>query len=138
MSYDIRWKQRFQNYQKALGQFRKFLEKPELNELEKQGFIQSFEYTFELAWKTLKDFFEFQGETEIRGSRDAFRLGIQRGILPNGKIWMQMVESRILTSHTYNEELLEDLEDKFVRVYFPEFLRLERFFLDELKREDSQ
>ena len=55
---DIRWKQRFENFSKAVRQLTKFIEKADLNELEQQGLIQSFEYTYELAWNTLKDFFE--------------------------------------------------------------------------------
>jgi nucleotidyltransferase substrate binding protein (TIGR01987 family) len=74
---DIRWIQRFRNYSKALGQLSRFIEKKELNELEKQGLIQAFEYTYELAWNTIKDYFENQGETGIHGSRDAFRLALQ-------------------------------------------------------------
>ena len=72
---NIRWIQRLNNYSKALSQLTKFIEKGELNELEKQGLIQAFEYTFELAWNTIKDLFEAQGETGILGSRDAFRMG---------------------------------------------------------------
>jgi hypothetical protein len=68
---DIRWIQRCSNYSKALGQLSKFIEKNELNELEKQGLIQAFEYTYELAWNTIKAYFEDQGETGIHGSRDA-------------------------------------------------------------------
>ena len=74
MNQDIRWKQRLDNFTKALRQLTKFIDKGELNELEQQGLIQSFEYTYELAWNTIKDFFEAQGETDILGSRDAMRM----------------------------------------------------------------
>lgn len=65
----MRWKQRFTNYRKALSQMKRFVDKGDLSELEEQGMIKSFEYTFELAWKTLKDFLEFSGQTGIYGSR---------------------------------------------------------------------
>ena len=78
---DIRWKQRFENYTKAVEQMTRFIEAGELNEMEEQGLIQSFEYTYELAWNTLKDFFEDQGETQVMGSRDAFRLAFKRGLV---------------------------------------------------------
>jgi nucleotidyltransferase substrate binding protein (TIGR01987 family) len=122
---DIRWKQRFQNYSKAVRQLSKFIEKGGLNELEEQGLIQSFEYTYELAWNTLKDIFEEQGETGIIGSRDAFRLAFKRDLIQNGEAWMDMIKSRRLTSHTYNEKLA-DLTVKDIReVYYPEFIRLQ-------------
>lgn len=124
MAEDIRWKQRLSNYTKALGQLGKFIEKGELNELERQGLIQSFEYTYELAWNTIKDFFEHQGQTDILGSRDAFRLAFKRGLVEHGDIWMDMIKSRILTSHSYNEELAADVAYQITSQYYPEFVKL--------------
>ncbi|MCK5035441.1 MAG: nucleotidyltransferase substrate binding protein, partial [Candidatus Sabulitectum sp.] len=66
---DVRWKQRFANYRKALKQMKRFIDKGDLSELEEQGLIKSFEYTFELAWKTLKNFLEYSGQNDIYGSR---------------------------------------------------------------------
>jgi len=85
---DIRWIQRFKHYTKVLGQLTRFIENGALNELEQQGLIQAFEYTYELAWNTLKDYFESQGDTGIYGSRDAFRLAFRRGLIENGETWM--------------------------------------------------
>jgi nucleotidyltransferase substrate binding protein (TIGR01987 family) len=121
---DVRWIQRFGNFSKALGQLRKFIEKGALNELEKQGLIQAFEYTYELAWNTIKDYFEHQGEININGSRDAFRLAFQRGLLAEGQVWMDMVKSRVLTSHTYNEEVAEMIASAIVNCYFAAFVQL--------------
>jgi len=73
---DIRWKQRFVSFRKALSQLKKFVDKGELSDLEEQGLIKSFEYTFELAWNVIRDYYEYQGVTDIQGSRDAFRLAI--------------------------------------------------------------
>ncbi len=125
---DIRWIQRFHNYSKALGQLSKFIEKKELNELEKQGLIQAFEYTYELAWNTIKDFFENQGETGIHGSRDAFRLAFRRGLVENGQTWMDMIKSRSLTTHTYNQEVADAIADAIFNTYYTEFARLEKTF----------
>jgi len=124
MQEDIRWMQRFANFSKALGQLAKFIEKGRLNELEKQGLIQAFEYTYELAWNTIKDYFEDQGETGIYGSRDAFRLAFRRGLIENGKTWMDMIKSRTLTTHTYNEEIAEAIVSEIVNSYFEEFVGL--------------
>ncbi len=97
---DIRWIQRCRNFNKAFSQLKKFIEKKELNELEEQGLIKSFEHTCELAWNTLKDFFEYQGNNEINGSRDAINLAFSRGIIKDGEGWMNMFKDRNRTSHT--------------------------------------
>ena len=124
MSEDIRWKQRLENYSKALRQLTRFIEKGELNEFEQQGLIQCFEYTYELAWNSIKDVFEAQGEVGIIGNRDAFRLAFKRGLIENGETWMEMIKSRALTSHTYNEDVANDISSKIVTRYYPEFIRL--------------
>jgi len=121
---DIRWIQRFNHYTKALGQLKKFIQKGKLNELEEQGLIQAFEYTYELAWNTLKDFFEAQGETDIHGSRDAFRLAFLRNLIEDGETWMDMVRSRTLTSHTYNEEIAKQISTAVSQRYFQQFVKL--------------
>lgn len=125
---NIRWIQRYSNYAKAFGQLSRFIKKKELNELEKQGLIQAFEYTYELAWNTIKDYFEDQGETDIHGSRDAFRLAFRRGLIENGQAWMDMIKSRTLTTHTYNQEVADAIADAVFNTYYPEFTRLEKTF----------
>jgi nucleotidyltransferase substrate binding protein (TIGR01987 family) len=121
---DIRWIQRLSHFSKALSQLTRFIEKGQLNELEKQGLIQSFEYTYELAWNTLKDYFEVQGETNIHGSRDVFRLAFKRGIIEDGETWMDMITSRTLTVHTYDEEIAEKIAADIANRYYPEFMML--------------
>jgi nucleotidyltransferase substrate binding protein (TIGR01987 family) len=122
---DIRWQQRFSNYKKALAQLQKFIDKGALNELEEQGLIKSFEYTYELAWNTIKDFYEGQGETGIQGSRDAFRIAINRRLVQDGDTWMQMIESRIKTSHTYDEEVADEIASDILNAYHPLFIQLQ-------------
>jgi len=124
MTDDIRWKQRLDNYSKALGQLTRFIKKNELNEFEQQGLIQCFEYTYELAWNSIKELLEAQGEVGIIGSRDAFRLAFKRGLIENGEIWMEMIKSRVLTSHTYNEDVADDISTKIVTQYYAEFILL--------------
>ncbi|MBI2418775.1 MAG: nucleotidyltransferase substrate binding protein [Ignavibacteriales bacterium] len=125
---DIRWIQRFHNYQKALNQLDKFLKKGDLNELEEQGLIQVFEYTYELSWNLIKDFYIYQGETEIQGSRDAFRLAFNRGLIKEGDLWMEMIQSRSLSSHTYSEEITEKVAGRVRGDYFRLFLNLKNVF----------
>ncbi len=123
---DVRWIQRFSNFNKALNQLSRFIDKCELNEMEKQGLIQSFEYCYELAWNTIKDFYESQGEMGIQGSRDAIRLAFRRGLIENGEIWMDMIKSRALTAHTYNEDVAEEIGRAIFNQYFPEFLNFRK------------
>lgn len=125
MKKDIRWVQRFSNFNKAIAQLTKFIQKGDLNELELQGLVQSFEYNFELAWNTIKDFYESQGETNIQGSRDAFRIAFKRGLVENGEIWMEMVTSRTLTSHTYNEETVLEITSAIIKDFYPELIKLQ-------------
>lgn len=122
---DIRWIQRFKHFSMAIAQLTKFIQKGELNELEKQGLIQAFEYTYELAWNTIKDYFDSQGETGLYGSRDAFRLAFKRGLIEDGETWMDMITSRTLSTHTYNETLAEKIADEIINRYFPAFLTLQ-------------
>jgi nucleotidyltransferase substrate binding protein (TIGR01987 family) len=122
---DVRWIQRFHNYEKALSQLQKFIDKgDELNELEEQGLIKAFEYTYELAWNTLKDFYESQGETDLQGSRDAIQLAFKRGLITKGEVWMEMLKDRNRTSHTYNEETADEIADNILSLYFDLFVVL--------------
>ena len=124
MQSDIRWKQRFYNYQKALIQLTKFIEKGELSELEEQGIIKAFEYTYELAWNVIKDYYQEQGEVSIQGSRDAFRLAFQRGLIADGDNWMKMIKSRIASVHTYNLEVARQINQDIHDIYFQLFIEL--------------
>jgi len=121
MNTDIRWIQRFSNYTKAYSQLKKFIDHGELNEMEEQGLIQAFEYTYELAWNVMKDYYENQGEVNIQGSRDAIRMAFRRGLITDGKSWMKMIESRIKSSHTYNEETAGEIVEAILNSYFDLF-----------------
>ena len=126
MSEDIRWKQRFSNYQKALGQLQKFVDKGDLSELEEQGLIKAFEYTYELAWNTLKDFLEFRGQSDLFGSRDAIQKAFQLNLIEDGEGWMDMLKSRNRTSHTYNAETAREISKAVTTVYYPLFQKLNK------------
>lgn len=118
---DTRWKQRFVNFNKALAQLAKFIDKGDLSELEEQGLIKCFEYTYELAWNVMKDYYVYQGVTTIQGSRDAIRMAFERGLIEDGDTWMEMIESRIMTTHTYDEDTAEEVSDLITDKYFPLF-----------------
>ena len=124
MEQDIRWKQRFENYEKAFLQLKRFVEKEELNEFEAQGFIKSFEYTYELAWNLLKDYLEYQGTVGIAGSRDAIRQAFNKGLIEDGETWIKMIGDRVLTVHTYNEETAAAIEERIRAQYYQLFRAL--------------
>ncbi|MFL0683545.1 nucleotidyltransferase substrate binding protein (TIGR01987 family) [Algoriphagus aquaeductus] len=116
---DVRWKQRLQNFKRAFIQLEKAVKTPDLNELERQGLIKAFEFTYELAWTTLKDYLIDMGYTELMGSKDTFRQAFQLGLISDGEIWMEMVKSRNLTSHTYNQDTAESIEEDVITTYYP-------------------
>ncbi|HUH75576.1 MAG TPA: nucleotidyltransferase substrate binding protein [Chitinophagales bacterium] len=144
MTQDIRWQQRLSNYSKALKKLGTAIdyikssnldkENKALSDLIKQGLIQSFEYTHELAWNVIKDYSAYQGNVEIRGSRDAAREAFSMGIISNGEVWMEMIKSRNKTSHTYNEETANEIFNNILNEYYPAFLEFHEK-MDSISRE---
>ncbi|MCH7414880.1 nucleotidyltransferase substrate binding protein [Belliella sp. R4-6] len=140
MKEDIRWEQRFSNFKKALKKLtdavdfiHKNLEEDAdkdvndvLNEMIKEGLIQRFEYTHELAWNLMKDYASYQGIQMIGGSRDATREAFQLQLIENGKVWMDMIGSRNKTSHTYNNKTAEEIYFKILNEYHEAFIDFER------------
>jgi len=100
---EIRWKQRFQNFDKAFCLFEKYADRLEYTELERAGLMQLFETAFELAWKVLKDYLEVEGYT-VASPREAIKKAFQIGVIKDGDTWLEALEDRNLTSHTYDEE----------------------------------
>jgi len=124
MDLDIRWKQRFSNYRKALAQLTKFIDKGDLNELEKMGLIQAFEYTHELAWNLLRDYLRDQGAQNINGSKDAVRAAFRVGLIEDGETWMDMIKDRNRTSHTYNQVTADAIATNIKTRFFALFVEL--------------
>lgn len=141
MGKDIRWMQRFNNYIKALDQLKKAVElskQRDLTKLEGQGLIQAFEFTHELAWNTLKDFLESRGNQPIYGSKDASKEAFRLGLIENGDIWLEMIQSRNMTSHTYDEKTAGQIINLVVNKYINEFILLEKKLGDiRSKEQDS-
>ena len=121
---DIRWHQRLANYEKAFSRLAAAVElasQRPLSDLEKQGLIQAFEFTHELAWNMMKDYFAWQGTVDITGSRDATRESFSKGLVADGEGWMEMIRSRNQTSHTYNEEVANEIAARITGQYAPLF-----------------
>lgn len=135
---ETRWIQRANSFGKAYARLKSAVELAEqrdLSDLEAQGLIQGFEYTHEVAWKTMKNFLESQGVLNLYGSRDTTREAFRNGLIENGEVWMDMVEKRNLTSHTYDEETAAEVVLTIRTDYFTEFekllLRLQQLMNDE-------
>jgi nucleotidyltransferase substrate binding protein (TIGR01987 family) len=129
MKKEVRWHQRLANFDLALRELTDAITiartRP-LTKLEEQGLIQAFEYNYELAWNCLKDYYENQGDSDIAGSRDAIRLAFKRGLIENGDTWMEMIKSRVSTSHTYNKAIASDVAKKITDKYYLEFMALHK------------
>ncbi|MDR9498541.1 MAG: nucleotidyltransferase substrate binding protein [Hydrogenovibrio sp.] len=123
MTEDIRWKQRYENYLKALGQLSSALSDHDesAEALIKEGILQRFEFTHELAWRVMKDYLEYEGHQGITGSRSACRLAFSVGLIDDGQVWMDMIESRNRTVHAYDERILEREFAKVQENYAPAF-----------------
>ena len=114
----IRFRQRFANYQKSLGHLKMTVEKESLNEIEKAGLIQFFEVGFELAWKVMKDYLVAEGY-EVKSPRESIKQAFQYGLIDDGALWLEALEKRNLSAHTYDESILDELKKRIVQAYYP-------------------
>ena len=131
MDIDIRWRQRFANFQQALQTITEAVElamsRP-LSKLEKQGLIQGFEFTHELAWNVLKDYLEEQGFVGLIGSKNATRIAFKNELISDGEVWMDMIRARNLSSHTYNIETAEMIVKDILNRFYPAFTAMKKTF----------
>ena len=121
--------QRLQSFRKAFAQLSNaaaVASQRELSDLEQQGLIKAFEFTHELAWNTIKDFLESRGTLNLYGSRDATREGFAKGLIEDGETWMEMIQSRNRTSHTYNKDTANEIAEAILSRYVQQ---LENFLL---------
>ena len=120
-----RWKQRFQNFLNAFEVFEriknKSLEDGKLDEIEQMALIQSFEFLFELAWKTLKDYLNFQGYQEVASPREVIKNGFEGGYLKNAETWLKALLDRNQTTHIYDEEKINEISQKIINEYYEIF-----------------
>jgi len=125
---DIRWKQRFEHFIGAFKQLKNAkniqLERS-FTELELQGVIQAFEVTQELSWKVMKDFLEEQGKTDLFGSKNAVKEAFNVGLITNGEIWLEMIKSRNITSHIYDQSEILEILTIILNDYFERFTEFE-------------
>jgi len=113
----IRWKQRFENFEKSFLLLEEYSKIKSPSKIERAGGIQFFEMSFELAWKVLKDYLESEG-FEVKSPKATLKQAFQSEIIDNGHIWMDALDDRNLTTHTYDEEVALELEYKIKKDYF--------------------
>jgi nucleotidyltransferase substrate binding protein (TIGR01987 family) len=126
---DIRWQQRLANYVRALEQLTEAVDlraQRPLSKLEQQGLIKAFEFTQELGWNVMKDYFEYQGNYTLTGSRDAIREAFKRGLIQDGDGWMDTIKGRNRSAHTYDEAAAQQLVDIIVSRYHALFVAFAR------------
>lgn len=128
---EIRWKQRFENFDKSYKLLKKYSNQEITTELERAGIIQFFEMTFELAWKVLKDYLESEGYM-VKSQRETVKQAFQIGLIDNGHIWIDALSNRNLTTHTYDEELATKMTSEILNAYLPELDKLYNKLSEEL------
>lgn len=120
-----RWEQRLESYHKALSRLAEIVNASKLralNDFERDGLVQRFEFTHELSWKLMKAYAEYQGYDGIGGSRDATRKAFEMNLIPDGQIWMDMIKSRNDISHNYDDEIATDIVDNILNVFYLELV----------------
>ena len=141
-SNDTRWIQRFSNFKKAFSKLEEAVKTIEkdyvqnevgqvsaesfLDDIIKEGVIQRFEYTHELAWNVIKDYLAEVGGIKIYGSKDASREAFANNLIDDGDIWMEMIKSRNLTTHTYNEDTADEIFQNILNDFYPAFSAFEK------------
>ncbi|MBQ8760239.1 MAG: nucleotidyltransferase substrate binding protein [Bacteroidales bacterium] len=136
---DVRWMRRFSNYHRALKQLtdaveivsKKLYLEHQYNII-REGLIQCFEFSHELAWKVMKDYAEYQGITEIYGPRDAIRYGLRLGAVDDER-WMDTIKDRNVTSHHYDDDTAQKIVDNIINVYYPLFVKYEEVMVEKMK-----
>src|SRR6476659_6810312 len=114
---DIRWVQRFSNFKKAfakLEEVAKTRSVSDLSDLEQEGLIQRFEYTYELAWKTLQDLLRLKGYLDVAGPNPVLQQAFKDGYIADGDAWKRMKASRELSSHTYDQSTAEEIVENIL------------------------
>jgi len=128
---NIRWKQRFINFERSYKTLNKYISQPINTEIERAGIIQLFEIAFELSWKLMKDYLEVLGFS-VKSPRETIKQAYQSGLIDDGHIWIDALTDRNLTVHTYDEKLAKKMTEDIVQIYFPELKKLYEKLVKEL------
>ncbi len=127
-----RWEQRFKNFEKAYLRLDNAMKKfDDLNELEQVGLVQTYQYTFELSWKTLKDYLVLQG-LDVKFPRDVIKNAYSYDIISNGEVWLQMLKDRNSIAHIYSEKVFKTVLDNIKTYYYKEITKLYKYLGEQL------
>ena len=122
MNNEERWKQRFQNFESAYNTFVRVVaryEKDTSDDVIQIALVQSFQFTFELAWNTMKDFLENEGYDEVKNSKQTIRTAFQAELITDAEKWMEVIQKRNLASHTYNSVILQETVNFITIEFYP-------------------
>lgn len=118
MTY-IRWKQRLSNFKKSMRHLAVAVEIEEPSIIQQAGTIQFFEMNFELAWKTLKDYLEEQGFTDVKSPKATIKKAFEIELIEDGHMWLEALENRNLAAHTYDDKTAQEIYTLICHNYFP-------------------
>ncbi|MDA0242162.1 MAG: nucleotidyltransferase substrate binding protein [Chloroflexi bacterium] len=135
---DIRWRQRFQNFAQSLTHLEQAVRIPAPDIVQRAGLIQFFEVTFELSWKLLKDYLEEQGFIGLKSPREVLKKAFEVELISEGHQWLQLLQDRNLTSHTYNEAIAREVEGLIRETYYPLFNHLHDTFAKHMDTDSPQ
>lgn len=119
-----RLKEKFESFSKSLSKLKEALEKEHIDDYILNATIQRFEFTYELAWKLLKEYLAYNGITDVRTPREVFKEAFATEIIGEGDIWIEMINDRNLTSHTYDEGQAKDIYIRIKKKYFPMLIKV--------------
>lgn len=134
---DIRWKQRFENFEKAYLLLDKYVYQTDMSELERAGIIQIFETAFELSWKVLKDFLEAEG-ISVMSPRGTIKQAFKMELISDGTLWLEALNDRNLTSHTYDEATAEEAVMHIQNRYTPMLKEIYTFFKERIQSNEDE
>ena len=137
---DIRWIQRYANFHKACARLLTVTEADryidDLSELEIEGLVQRFEYTFELAWKVLQDVLQYKGYDFMLGPNGTMKMALEDGLISDHDNWRKMAKSRNTLSHVYDEEEVLPIVRLIYSDYAPLLKQLDKT-LEELSQNQA-
>lgn len=120
MATDVRWRQRLQNFERAVEVLDRVCDASDADaptEVQRLALIQAFELAHELSWLTLKDLLEYEGATGLIASRSTVREAYSHGLLEDGQVWMDMITDRNRTSHLYDDALAATIATRIAGTY---------------------
>ena len=134
MNKDIRWKQRFQNFEKSIILLKELNDYNlnEISNLQREGFIQRFEVCFEQAWKTLKDYLEYLGNDVLLSPRPVVKEAFAVGIVQDGQVFIDIIDDRNKMSHIYDEVEFNRIFSQIVHKYAPALFELCDYFKEQI------